>query len=94
MRSLGGHGSGFQCAHWISNWILRVVFVCHIRIIHDFDFVCLYSSFDESWPGVHICTGFDPNVWLMLAKLDPKSKSNPASQNILRGSKLFPMLRF
>ena len=54
-------------------------FSSSIRIIHDFDFFCLYSSFDESWPGVHICTGFDPNAWLMLAKLDPKSKSNPVS---------------
>jgi hypothetical protein len=72
-------GSGFQCAHWISNWILRLVFVCRIQIIYDFDFFCLYSSFDESWPGVHICTGFDPNAWLMLSKLDPKSKRNPAS---------------
>ena len=38
-------GSGFQCAHWISNWILRLVFVCHIRIIHDFDFFLLIFQF-------------------------------------------------
>jgi hypothetical protein len=26
-----------------------------------FWFFCLYYSFGKSWPGVHICTGFDPN---------------------------------
>ena len=73
-------GSGFQCAHWIFNWILRLVWVNRIETIHDFEFFCSYSSFDESRPNVRVLT--QTYVRLMNKKLDQKLK-------VIRPAKIF-----